>query len=322
MKKITVILPCYNEAANIGRTYHALCDMSKMCAEVPDGSVIDMADYEWEYLFIDDGSSDDTASELEKLRTSDPEHVSVILFSRNFGKEAALLAGMDYAGGDAVVIMDADLQHPPVVVPEMVYWWRKGYDDVYGKRLDRGKEPVWRRVITSSFYSMLGKLADIDMLPNVGDFRLLDRRAVKALVSMRETQRYTKGLYSWIGYRKKPVEFYPADRTAGKSSFGLRALINLAIDGLTGFSTKPLRISALVGAIVSLLAFAYLIFIIIKTLAYGEPVQGFPTLICVILILGGFQLIVLGIIGEYIGRIFNEVKGRPPYIIRSYNGKD
>ncbi len=322
MKTITVLIPCHNESANIATTYNALVEMSGIRETAPDGTTIDMTNFKWEYLFIDDGSTDDTARLLEELRAADPEQVSVILFSRNFGKEAALLAGMDYARGEAVVIMDADLQDPPAVVPEMVYWWQQGYDDVYGKRISRGKEPVWRRVLTASFYSLLSKLANIDMMPNVGDFRLLDRRAIKALISMRESQRYTKGLYSWIGYRKKPVEFYRGDRTAGKSSFGMRALMSLAIDGLTGYSTKPLRVSAVVGVLISLLAFIYLIFIVVKTLLYGEPVQGFPTLICVILILGGFQLIALGIIGEYIGRIFTEVKGRPLYIVRSYNGRE
>ncbi len=215
--------------------------------------------------------------------------------------------------------MDADLQDPIEVVPEMIYWWEKGYDDVYGKRASRGQESAMRKILSLSFYNMLKKMSDIDILPNVGDFRLLDRRAVRALTGLRETQRYMKGLYCWVGFEKKEVVFDRGDRENGKSSYKLAKLVNLAIEGITSYTTTPLRISTVAGIIVSLMAFGYLVYMFVKTLLWGEVVTGFPTLICVILFLGGMQLLALGIIGEYIGRIFNETKRRPPYIIESFN---
>ena len=230
-----------------------------------------------------------------------------------------MLAGMDYATGDAVIIMDADLQHPVSAIPEMLYWWEQGYDDVYGMRRVRGRESWLRKRLSLAFYKLLQGTTRIEILRNVGDFRLLDRRVVDAIRQLRETQRYTKGLYCWVGYRKKDVLFDQGDRTEGQSSFNLRGLVNLAIEGVTCFTTAPLRISAVIGFLVSLGALAYLIFVLVKTIFWGESVQGFPTLLCAILLLGGIQLIALGIIGEYIGRIFNETKGRPVYIAESYN---
>lgn len=328
MKKITLLIPCYNEEDNLERLYDALNKFSRSSCTIEvsnDGisevAVVNLCDYDFEFLFVNDGSRDRTLRILGNLRHAD-KRVSIINLSRNFGKENAMLAGMDYAKGDAVVIMDADLQDPLDVVPEMIYWWRKGYDDVYGRRLSRGEESRIRKFLSLSFYRILARMSDIDILPNVGDFRLLDRRAVKALIQLRETQRYMKGLYCWIGFRKKEVVFDRANREAGKSNYKLSKLFNLAIEGITSYSTAPLRISAVVGLAVSFLAFAYLIFMFVKTLIWGEEVSGFPTLICVILFLGGMQLLALGIIGEYIGRIFNETKCRPQYIVESYNCKD
>ena len=325
MKKISFIIPCYNEEANLSRLYKSLnefshssfkidvCDNSKQVS-----AIIDLNHYEMEFLFIDDGSADKTLEILKSLRNND-SRVSVLGLSRNFGKESAMLAGMDYADGDAVIIMDADLQDPLEVVPEMIYWWRRGYDDVYGKRISRGKESCVRRMLSLSFYTLLSKMSNIDILPNVGDFRLLDRKVVRTLMKLRETQRYMKGLYCWVGFNKKEVSFDRGNREHGKSNYKISKLVNLAVEGITSYTTSPLRISTVVGIIVSLLAFAYLIFIFVKTLVWGEVVTGFPTLICVILFLGGMQLLALGIIGEYIGRIFNETKGRPPYIVAVYN---
>lgn len=328
MKKITLLIPCYNEEENLKRLYDALYKFShsSYTLDISSDGVseiveINLRNYDFEYLFVNDGSEDRTLQILRQLRAGD-NRISIINLSRNFGKENAMLAGMDYSQGDAVVIMDADLQDPLDVVPEMIYWWEKGYDDVYGRRLSRGEESRIRKFLSLSFYRILAKMSKIDILPNVGDFRLLDRRAVKALIQLRETQRYMKGLYCWIGFEKKEVTFDRANREAGKSNYKLSKLFNLAIEGITSYSTAPLRISAIVGLAVSFLAFAYLIFMFVKTLIWGEVVTGFPTLICVILFLGGMQLLALGIIGEYIGRIFNETKGRPPYIVESYNDED
>lgn len=309
MKKlITILVPAYNEARNLPGLVDALSSLSDS---------IDT--YDWEFLIVNDGSSDNTSDVLRSLREQDIR-VNYINLSRNFGKESAMLAGLDYAKGDCVVIMDADLQHPVSAVPEMIKAWEEGYDDVYGKRKTRGKESWLRKKLSLLYYSLLQKTTRIDILPNVGDFRLLDRRCVDAVRELRETQRYTKGLFCWIGFKKKPVEFESLDRTEGKSTFNFLSLLGLAIEGITGFTISPLRIASLLGVVVSIVSFTYLIFVIFKTIFYGEPVQGYPTLLCVILFLGGCQLLAIGIIGEYIGRIFNETKRRPPYLVDSYNG--
>jgi glycosyltransferase involved in cell wall biosynthesis len=237
--------------------------------------------------------------------------------SRNFGKENAMLAGFDYATGDAVIIMDADLQDPVDLIPQMIALWEEGYEDVYGKRATRGRESWLRKKLSLTYYRLLQKATRIEVLQNVGDFRLLDRKCINALKELRETQRYTKGLYCWVGFRKKEFTFDRGDRAAGKSSFNMRGLFNLAIEGVLCFTTMPLRIATIVGLVVAVIAFLYLAVIICKTLIFGEVVQGFPTIVCTILFMGGVQLLALGIIGEYVGRIFNETKGRPPYIVSS-----
>lgn len=327
MKLITILIPAYNEEANLPelKKHLDLLAANKLTSQAVsseaefNGEMPAMTDYDWEFLFVNDGSRDNTLSALYELRKSD-SRVSIVNLSRNFGKENAMLAGMDYAKGDAVIIMDADLQHPVSAIPEMVYWWERGYDDVYGRRKQRGKESWLRKRLSLAFYSMLQGTTKIEILQNVGDFRLLDRRVIKAICALRETQRYTKGLYCWVGYNKKDILFEQQDRVEGQSSFNFKGLINLAIEGITCFTTAPLRISTIIGFVVSLVSLIYLVVILIKTIFWGDAVQGFPTLMCTILLLGGLQLIALGIIGEYIGRIFNETKQRPPYIAESYNG--
>ncbi len=327
MKKVTILIPTYNEEKNLARLKQELdawTDSRCQHHEQSNQSGTEfpkMSQYDWEFLFVNDGSKDNTLSILYQLRKAD-ERVTVLNLSRNFGKENAMLAGMDFALGDAVIIMDADLQHPVSAIPEMLYWWEKGYDDVYGQRKQRGKESWLRKKLSLAFYSLLQGTTRIEILQDVGDFRLLDRRVVDAIRSLRETQRYTKGLYCWVGYNKKEFLFDQTDRVEGKSSFNFRSLLNLAIEGITCFTTAPLRISSLLGFAVSLVAIIYLIYVLIKTIVWGDAVQGFPTLLCVILFIGGVQLIALGIIGEYIGRIFNETKMRPPYIVESYKGKN
>ena len=328
MKTITILIPAYNESANLRNLLNELNRLvsSDYVIQVKDevskvnvdSTVISMKDYQWEFLFVNDGSKDDTLEVLRQLRQED-SRVNIVNLSRNFGKENALLAGMDYATGDALVIMDADLQHPVSAIPEMIYWWEQGYEDVYGTRTDRGKESWLRKKLSLTFYSILQRTTRIEILRNAGDFRLLDKRVVKAIISLRETQRYTKGLYSWVGYNKKEILFKQLDRAGGKSSFNLLSLFNLAIEGITCFTTAPLRVSSCIGLIASSGALLYMVYTLVKTLIWGDPVQGYPTLICAILFFSGAQLLALGIIGEYIGRIFNETKSRPVYIVESFN---
>lgn len=321
MQTITVLIPVYNEASNLNALYRELSSLVERHWEVRvDGTThdIDLMTYGWEYLFVNDGSTDASHDLLLKLREKD-KRVNIVNFSRNFGKETALLAGMDFASGDAVIIMDADGQDPVEVIPEMIYWWQNGYDDVFGQRISRGKESWLRKSLSLSFYKILQKFSKADILSNAGDFRLLSRRAINAIISMRESQRYTKGLYCWVGFNKKAVMFDRADRNEGNSSFNYGRLFNLAIDGITSYTTSPLRMASLLGFFVSLLSMIYLIFVLCKFFIFGETVRGYPTLVSLILFLGGVQLLSLGIIGEYIGRIYNEAKRRPPYIVESLN---
>ena len=309
MKKVTIIIPCYNEEASLHRLFDALIHLMES-----NGG------YDWEILFVNDGSKDGTLSLIREMRSKDSRFCYVDL-SRNFGKEAAMLAGFDHACGDCVVIMDADLQHPPSVIPEMLRLWEEGYEDVYGRRTTRGKESWLRKRLTRFYYHILQKSTRVEVLPNVGDFRLLDRKCIEALRHLRETERYTKGMYCWIGFRKKEVYFEQGDRQEGQSTWNYHSLFNLAINGITSFTTAPLRFATFLGLAVSLLAFLYMCYILIKTIFYGDPVQGFPTLMTAILFLGGVQLVSLGIIGEYIGRIFIESKNRPVYIVNDYEGR-
>ena len=309
-RRISILVPCYNEQDSLPLFYDELNRI--MTDERLSG-------YEWEMLFVNDGSKDNTLAVLKLLREKD-ERVSYIDLSRNFGKEKAMLAGFDYVTGDCMIIMDADLQDPPSLIPEMVEWWEQGFDDVYAKRKTRGEESFIRKSFSLLFYRILQKMTKIEVLQNVGDFRLLDRSCINALKSLRESERYTKGMFCWIGFRKKELLFDRGDRVAGKSAWNFWSLLSLAIEGITSFTTSPLRISSIIGFIVSIVAFLYMIFIVVKTILYGDSVQGFPTLICVILFLGGIQLISIGILGEYIARIFNESKRRPTYIIREHNG--
>ena len=307
-KKITLLIPCYNEEESLPLLYPEL----KKLMEANEL-------YDWEIMFVNDGSKDNTLEILAKLRATD-SRVNYIDLSRNFGKEVAMLAGFDYATGDCLIIMDADLQHPPTLIPEMIKWWEFGYDDVYAKRQSRGKESWLRKRLSLQFYKILQSSSRYDVLQNVGDFRLLDRKCVNALKKMRESERYTKGMYCWIGFKKKEIEFKQGDRVAGVSSWNYRQLFSLAIDGITSFTNAPLRISTITGGIVSILAFVYMFWVIIKAIIWGDPVQGYPTLVTLLLFLGGIQLLSLGIIGEYIGRIYNETKNRPNYIVRDFNG--
>lgn len=308
MKKVTILIPCYNEEQSLPALYSALKELMGQ-----------NADYQWEVLMVNDGSRDHTIDIIKQLRAND-KRICYIDLSRNFGKENAMLAGFDYATGDCMVIMDADLQHPPSVIPEMLKKWEEGYDDVYGRRLTRGKESWVRKKLSMWYYTILQKTTRVEILQNVGDFRLLDRKCIEELKKLRETERYTKGMYCWIGFKKTAVDFETQDRVAGESSMSFKALFSLAIDGITSFTTAPLRMSAVVGFVVSIVAFIYMCFVLFKTIFIGEDVQGYPTLVILILFIGGVQLISLGIIGEYLGKIFNETKDRPVYVVGEKEG--
>jgi glycosyltransferase involved in cell wall biosynthesis len=309
MKKISILIPCFNEEQSLPLLYPELV---KLMDSLPG--------YEWEVLFVNDGSLDGTLDLLRQYSKQD-SRINYVSLSRNFGKEAAMLAGFDYVTGDCMVIIDADLQDPPELIPEMVKWWEQGYEDVYAKRKSRGRESWLRKRLSMLFYRMLQSSSRFDVLQNVGDFRLLDRRCINALKRMRESERYTKGMFSWIGFKKKEIEFDRGNRQAGKSAWSYRQLFSLAIDGITSFSSLPLRISTIAGFFISLLAFIYMMVVFIRALIWGNPVQGYPSLLVIILFLGGIQLLSLGIIGEYIGRIYNETKNRPDYIVDEHNNE-
>lgn len=311
MKKISLIIPVYNEEANLPALYGALRPLI-------DNQMTERQ-YDWEVIMINDGSRDRSGEILASLRGRDPRIVDVNL-SRNFGKENAMAAGFDLVTGDAAVIMDADLQHPVDAIPRMIAEWEAGWQDVYGLRSDRSSDSWMKRKLTGIYYRLLQRCTRIDVLADAGDFRLLDRQCVRALRSLHESQRNTKALYSWIGFRKKHVEVTYVQRQGGTSSFSFGRLLTLAIDGFTGFTTAPLRFASVLGILTSTGAILYLIYILIKTLINGDPVAGFPTLICTILFLGGIQLLAIGIIGEYIGRIFHETKNQPLYIIDTITG--
>lgn len=308
MKKlISILIPCYNEAQSLPILIPKLEDIAN-----------NLKHYDWEFLCVNDGSKDNTLEVLRELR-KEYNRVNYIDLSRNYGKENAMLAGFDYVKGDCMVIMDADLQHPPHVIIQMLKKWEEGNDDVYASRLSRGKESWLRKKLSLLYYRILQRSTRLEVLPNVGDFRLLDRRCINALKQMRENNRYTKGMYCYIGFRKTYVTFETEDRIAGESSMNYKTLINLAIEGILSYTTLPLRIATVIGVLTSLFAFIYMLVVFIKTLLYGDPVQGYPTMMIVILFLGGIQLLALGILGEYIGRIFTETKNRPVYFVRTYN---
>lgn len=304
MKKITILIPAYNEE-------EVLPDL----LERLEGLRESYDHYKIEFLFVNDGSSDNTLEQLRQYSNEIP-HVRFVDLSRNFGKETAMLAGFDYADGDAVVIIDADLQQPPELITDMIYWWEQGYEDVYAIREEREGEGRLKEWTSKVYYKIIDKMSPGKVYPFAGDFRLLDRKCVDALKDLRENERYTKGMYGWIGFKKKEISYIASSRAAGETKWNFKQLFKLAADGMTSYSTAPLKIWSYIGFIISLVAFLYLAYEILKTLIIGSNVAGYPTLLAGILFLGGIQLISLGVIGEYLGRVFVETKGRPPYFIR------
>ncbi|MBO7635779.1 MAG: glycosyltransferase family 2 protein [Paludibacteraceae bacterium] len=307
-KLVTILLPAYNEEASFPIIERC---MSQVLEENPN--------YDWEFLFVNDGSKDNTLQQMIRFHQRDP-HYSYIDLSRNYGKEVAMMAGFDYARGDALIIMDADMQHPVSVIPEMLKYWEEGYDDVYAQR-KTSKETWFKKKSSQWYYKILQSLTRVPIQQNTGDFRLLDRSCILALRRLRETERNTKGMYSWIGFHKKGIWYEQKEREEGETKWSFMSLLNLAVNGIMSYTIAPLRLSMMFGLLVSFVAFIYLIYILITTLIFGDPVAGYPTIMVTMLFLGGIQLLSLGIIGEYLGKVFNETKGRPGYFINSYNGK-
>lgn len=275
---------------------------------------------QFEIIMVDDGSRDHTVAAIQQLPKN--YHVKLLGLSRNFGKEVALTAGLEHATGDVVILMDADFQHPISVLAEFLQRWAEGYDMVYGMRLDRESEHYLKRQVTHGFYWLMRTITKIDMPKNAGDFRLLDRKVVAALQQFPERTRFMKGLYAWVGFKRIAVPFAVQERAAGKSSWRLSKLTELAITGITSFSDVPLRVWGFIGFIISLVSLIYAIYIVTVTLIFGADLPGFPTLVVAIMFLGGIQLLSIGILGEYIARIFTEVKQRPKYLLQIKDGFD
>lgn len=309
MKKISIIIPAYNEE-------EALPALMERITKFAD----DTKDYDFEFLFVNDGSKDRTIELIKEYREKD-KRVCYVDFARNFGKETAMKAGIDYAIGDAVVFLDADLQDPPEIITEMIKYWEEGYDDVYAQRKSRKGETWMKKFTSKMYYKVLQDLTNVPIQKDTGDFRLLDRRCVNALKVMNESQRNSKSMFSWIGYKKKAI-FYDRDpRVAGKTKWNYSKLINLAIDGITSFTTSPLRISTFIAIPTFLVLFVYFIYVIAKSFIVHQPIQAFQATILLILFFSGIQIMLFGIVGEYLGRIFNETKNRPLYLVNEYNGE-
>ena len=309
MKKISIIIPAYNEEESLPMLYERL---KKLIDEVEN--------YEFEILFVNDGSKDKTIQIIKELREKD-NRICYVDFSRNFGKEIAMIAGLDYATGDAVILIDADLQDPPELIPELVKYWEQGYDDVYAKRKSRKGETFLKKFTSKMYYKVLQSLTNVEIQKDTGDFRLLDRRCVNALKKLRESQRCSKSIFSWIGYNKKEVLYDRDPRVAGKTKWNYKKLVDLAIDGITSFTTSPLRISTYLAIPTFLALVIYFIYVIIKCIRLSVAIQAFQAIILLVLFFSGIQIMLFGIIGEYLGRIFNETKNRPLYFVDEYNGE-
>ena len=306
---ISIIAPIFNEVENIPVLYERIHDVMEGIGET------------WELLLVNDGSSDGSREAIDALYKRDPEHIRVIHFARNFGHQIAVTAGMDYACGDAVILIDADLQDPPEVIAQLIEKWREGYEVVYAIRAQREGESWFKLATASFFYRMLYKITDVKIPLDTGDFRLMDRKVVEAVDAMREHTRFIRGMVSWVGFKQTGVEYTRAARYSGTTKYPLRKMLRFAWDGITGFSYFPLQLATYLGfAIAGLSLVAILIVIYLRIFTSTEPLYGQATTLVMVLFLGGIQLISLGIIGEYLGRIYNEVKNRPLYIVHNTQG--
>jgi glycosyltransferase involved in cell wall biosynthesis len=302
--EFSIVVPVFNEADGLDALHQRLC-------AVMDGLG------NWEAVYVNDGSRDASLLRLEALRKADGR-VAIVNLSRNFGKEIATTAGLDHARGAAIIVIDADLQDPPEVIPELVARWRDGFDMVYAQRRVRAGETWLKRTTAALFYRLMQHLGRVQMPRDTGDFRLMSRRVVEALRQMREQHRFMKGLFAWVGFPSIAVPYDRAARHAGESKWGYWKLWNLALEGITSFTVLPLKVATYLGLFVALLSVAYAGVIVVKTLFLGNTVAGYPSLVTIVLFLGGVQLVTLGVIGEYLGRIFNETKQRPLYFVERY----
>lgn len=299
---LSVVVPVYNEEEVLPEFHRRLT------------AVLGELEVPCEVVYVNDGSADRSLDLLERLRSTD-SRVSIVDLSRNFGKEIAVTAGLDLARGDAVVVIDADLQDPPELIPEFVRKWQEGFDVVYGTRTRRDGETALKKLTAHVFYRVIQRVSRVQIPRDTGDFRLMSRRAVDALKLLREQHRFMKGLFAWIGFRQAAVLYVRDERFAGNTKWNYWKLWNFALEGITSFTIAPLKVATYLGAAAAMLAFVYAVVIVTKTILYGDPVQGYPSLMAVVLFLGGVQLLFIGVMGEYIGRIFDEAKGRPLYLL-------
>lgn len=307
--KISVIVPCYNEQETIRLFYKEMCRVS------------DEMENEFEYIFVNDGSADDTLEIMKELANTD-SRVKYISFSRNFGKESAIYAGFSKATGDYVVMMDADLQDPPELLPEMMSYIQQGFDSVATRRVTRKGEPLIRSCFARMFYKIINKISDVDIVDGARDYRLMTAQMKEAIVSMREYNRFSKGIFGWVGFKTKWIEYENVERVAGETKWNFWKLFLYSLEGIIAFSTAPLVLASMFGILFCCLAFIMILFIVVRTLAFGDPVAGWPSMVCVIFLLGGIQLLCIGIIGQYLSKTYLETKKRPKYIIKDSNIDD
>lgn len=302
---LSIIVPCYNEGESIKYTYQEI------------KKVLNNINIQHEIVFINDGSKDNTLQILKNIGQND-KSAKYISFSRNFGKEAGMLAGLEYITGDCAVIMDADLQHPPELIPEMIKYYEEGYDQVIAKRNRKG-DNKYRTWATKLYYKLVNKLIDVELVDGVGDFRLLSRKAVDSILAMKEYNRFSKGIFSWIGFKQKTIQYENQLRVAGETKWSFKSLLSYGIDGIISFNDKPLRVCFVIGCSLIMMSLIYIIYLLVQILVSGIDVPGYFTTIASIMIIGGVQLVFIGVLGEYIGKIYYEVKKRPHFIVDESN---
>lgn len=306
MKLLSVIVPCYNEEENVPFFYEEFIKNEAFFKE---------KEIEWELVYVDDGSKDGTASEAKKLHAKDGR-VHLLSFSRNFGKEAAMYAGLNRAKGDYVVLMDADLQDPPSLLPEMLSYMEQGYDSVATRRVSRKGEPPIRSFFARMFYRLMKRISKTEIMDGARDYRMMTRQMVDAILEMKEYNRFTKGIFGWVGFQTKWLEYENVERKKGETKWSFWKLLLYSIEGITAFSTVPLSFAAVMGVLFCMLAFILILFIVIRTLIFGDPVSGWPSLVCIISLISGVQLFCLGIVGQYLAKTYMEVKKRPIYLLK------
>lgn len=304
--KISVVVPCYNEQESIELFYSEIC------------SVAQKMDFDFEFIFVNDGSKDSTLQKIKDLGQKD-DRVKYISFSKNFGKESAIYAGFAKVSGDYVVMMDADLQDPPRLLPEMMEYIQQGYDSVATRRVTRKGEPPIRSFFARMFYKIINSITDVDIVDGARDYRLMTAQMKDAVISMQEYNRFSKGIFGWVGFRTKWLEYENVERVAGETKWNFWKLFLYSIEGILAFSTMPLVLASLFGILFCLLAFAMILFIVVRTIAFGDPVAGWPSMACIVFMIGGIQLLCIGIMGQYLSKTYLETKKRPKYIIKDTN---